>query len=84
VVVTRPFHPLAGERLAVLFEKSRSGAERVLVCDGGPGGRTTLPVAWTDRAPAALARRLAAEGLAELVALVAALDRPLLAERRRS
>jgi hypothetical protein len=38
VVVTHPFHPLAGQRLAVLFEKSRLGAERVLVYEGGPAG----------------------------------------------
>ena len=50
IVVTHPFHPLAGQRLAVIFEKRRPGAERVLVCEGGPAGRVTLPVAWTDRA----------------------------------
>jgi hypothetical protein len=84
IVVTHPFHPLAGQRLAVLFEKSRLGAERVLVCEGGPAGRVTLPVAWTDRAPTPLAHRLGAECLAELVALVAALEHPPLAERDRS
>ena len=74
IVVTHPFHPLVGERLAVIFEKSRPGAERVLVCEGGPSGRVTLPVAWTDRAPAGLAHRLAIEGLADLADLTAALD----------
>ncbi|HZM54399.1 MAG TPA: DUF5372 family protein, partial [Acidimicrobiales bacterium] len=84
VVVTHPFHPLAGQRLAVLFEKSRLGAERVLVCEGGPAGQVTLPAAWTDRAPTPLAHRLGAESLAELVALVAALEDPPLAERDQS
>ena len=81
IVVTHPFHPLVGERLAVLFEKSRPGAERVLVCEGGPAGRVTLPVSWTDRAPARQAHRLAIEGLAELMELKAALEHPPLAKR---
>ena len=57
----------------MIFEKARSGAERVVVCEGGPAGRVTLPVGWTDRAPAALSHRLAIEGLAELAGLVTAL-----------
>jgi len=84
VVVTHPFHPLAGERLVVIFEKARTGADRVVVCEAGPGERVTLPVAWTDRSPAPLAHRLAAEGLVELAGLVAALDHPPLARRSRS
>jgi hypothetical protein len=68
----------------VIFEKSRPGAERVLVCQGGPAGRVTLPVAWTDRGPARQEHRLAVEGLAELVELAAALEHPPLAKRNRS
>lgn len=56
----------------MLLERRRPGAELVLVCEGGPAGRVTLPVSWTDRAPAALEHRLAVEGLAELAQLVAA------------
>ena len=67
--------------MLVIFEKHRQGAERVLVCEGGPGGRVTLPVAWTDRALAPLGHRLAAEGLAELAELVAAMQDPPLAKR---
>ena len=48
----------------------------MLVCEGGPSGRVTLPVGWTDRAPVPLEHRLAAEGLAELIALAAALGNP--------
>ena len=81
IVVTHPFHPLFGERLVVIFEKSRPGAERVLVCEGGPAGRVTLPVAWTDRAPTGLAHRLAIDGLADLAELTAALEHPPLAAR---
>lgn len=84
IVVTHPFHPLFGERLAVIFEKDRPGAERVLVCEGGAAGRVTLPVGWTDRAPARQSHRLAAEGLAALAALAAALEHPPLARRDRS
>ena len=84
VVVTHPFHPLAGQRLVVILERRRAGAELVLVCEGGPAGRVTLPVGWTDRAPAAAEHRLAVEGLAELAGLVAALDGPPFARRRRS
>jgi hypothetical protein len=80
IVVTHPFHPLAGERLAVIFEKHRPGVERVLVCEGGPAGRVTLPVGWTDRGPAPLGHRLAVEGLVELANLASALQDPPLAE----
>jgi len=72
---------LAGRSLPVLFERRRSGAEVVLVCEGGPAGRVTLPVGWTDRAPGPLGHRLAAAGLVELVDLCAALDHPPLALR---
>jgi hypothetical protein len=84
IVVTHPFHPLTGQRLAVIFEKRRPGTERVLVCEGGPAGRVTLPIAWTNRAPARQTNRLAIEGLVELVALTAALQHPPLASRGRS
>ncbi|MGH3010177.1 MAG: DUF5372 family protein [Gaiellaceae bacterium] len=84
MVVTHPFHPLFGERLTVIFEKRRLGTERVLVCEGGAAGRVTLPIAWTDRAPARQAHRLATEGLAELAALAAALEHPPLARRDRA
>jgi hypothetical protein len=68
----------------VILERRRAGAEVVLVCEGGSAGRVTLPVSWTDRAPAAMSYRLAAEGLAELSGLVAALDHPPVARRDRS
>ena len=84
IVITHPFHPLAGERLAVIFEKNRPGVERVLVCEGGPIGRVTLPVSWTDRVPEQPAHRLAIEGLIDLVAMAAALHHPPLARRERS
>ena len=74
MVVTHPFHPLVGQRLRILFERRRASTELVYVCEGGPGGRVTLPVAWTDRAPAPAAHRLTAEGLVALAALVGAIE----------
>jgi hypothetical protein len=73
-----------GERVEVLFERRRAGAGLVLVCAGGPAGRVTLPVGWTDRAPAALGHRLAVEGLVELAELAAVLDGPRLDRQDRS
>jgi hypothetical protein len=42
VLVTHPFHPLAGQRLVVIFEKHRAGAERVLVCEGAEGRQNSI------------------------------------------
>ena len=38
----------------------------MFVCAGGAYGSITLPESWTDRGEPPLARRLSAEGLAEL------------------
>jgi len=83
-VVTHPFHPLSGERLVVILERRRAGAELVLVCEGGPAGRVTLPVAWTDRAPCLFGHRLDVAGLVELAGLVAVLEYPRVARRSGS
>lgn len=65
IVVVHPFHPLAGQRLPVLFGKRRTGV-LVLVCEGGPRGRVTLPESWTDQGPPPVSVRLSVEGLVEL------------------
>src|SRR5271165_5469867 len=53
VTVTHPFHPLAGQRLRVLFEQKLAGGLAVS-CEGGSLSSLMLPVTWTDRgAPAA-------------------------------
>jgi hypothetical protein len=75
---------LVGQRLVVILERRRPGAEVVLVCEGGLAGRVTLPVVWTDRAAAPLAHRLASEGLVELAEVVAAFDHPPVARRDRT
>ncbi len=51
----------------------RRGADTVFVCSGGVSGQITLPQAWTDRGEPPLARRLSAEGLAELDTLIRSL-----------
>jgi hypothetical protein len=52
--------------------KRRAGGT-VFVCAGGVSGQITLPQSWTDRGELPLARRLSAEGLAELDTLARSL-----------
>jgi Family of unknown function (DUF5372) len=75
LVVTHPFHPLRGQRLAVLFER-RYADGRLYVCEGGPAGTIGVPEDATDRAPAPASTPLTAEVLAGLVELVAAIGGP--------
>jgi hypothetical protein len=58
----------------VLLERRRPSTGLVYVCEGGPRGRVTLPVAWTDRGAVPAAHRLTVEGLAALAALVSAIE----------
>jgi hypothetical protein len=71
-VVTHPFHPLRGRRLAILFER-RLPEGRLYVCEGGPSGTIGVPEDATDRAPAPASTPLSADVLAGLVELVAAI-----------
>jgi len=73
LVVTHPFHPLCGRRLAILFER-RYPDGRLYVCEGGPRGTIGVPEDASDRAPTPAATALTAEVLGELVALVGAID----------
>jgi hypothetical protein len=73
LVVTHPFHPLAGQRLEVLLER-RCGARRVFVCDAGGGRNVELCEDATDRGAGLLGERpLSFEVLVELAAAVAAI-----------
>lgn len=72
LVVTHPFHPLRGQRVAILYERRLRGA-RLYVCDGPLGSIGILEDA-TDRGPAPVDHPLSFEVLVELVALVAGLD----------
>lgn len=73
LTVTHPFHPLAGRRLRVLFERRYKATGVAFCCEGGPLGSVILPAGWTDRGVAASAHPLGYEQLAELAALVRAL-----------
>ena len=76
LVVTHPFHPLRGQRLGVLFERSYTDG-RLYVCEGGPAGTIGVPEDATDRVPAPASTPLTAEVLAGLVELVAAMSGPV-------
>ncbi|MFF3062448.1 DUF5372 family protein [Streptomyces sp. NPDC057909] len=71
-MVTHPYHPLSGRRLAVLFTERKAGS-LVFVCEDSGEEWVRLPLVWTDRGPEAASHRLAAEGLVALHALVSAL-----------
>jgi hypothetical protein len=71
VTVTHPFHPLAGQRLRVLFERKLPGGLAVS-CEGGPLGSLMVPLAWTDRSPSAAGAPLTYEVLIDLAAAVSA------------
>jgi hypothetical protein len=71
VMVTHPFHPLSGQRLRVLFERKLPGGLAVS-CEGGPLGSVMLPLAWTDRGPAAAGAPLTYEVLVDLAAVITA------------
>jgi uncharacterized protein DUF5372 len=71
--VTHPFHPLSGQRLRVLFERKLPGGVAVS-CEGGPLGSVMVPLAWTDRGPAAAEGLLTYEVLIGLAAAVSAVS----------
>jgi len=73
LLIVHPFHVLFGRRVAVLFTKRRAG-RLVFVCEGGPLGRVTVPLSWTDRGPIPTSNRLTVEGLAELNTLMKVLE----------
>ena len=73
MLIVHPFHVWFGRRVAVLFAKRRAG-RLVFVCEGGPLGRVTVPVSWTDRGPVPAANRLTVQGLVELDTLMKVLE----------
>jgi hypothetical protein len=75
LVVTHPFHPLAGQRLEILFERRlQVKQQRVYVCDGGALGTLYLPEGFTDRADPPAPQLLSVDILTRLAALIAALQ----------
>ena len=81
LLVTHPFHPLAGERVPVLIERRYRSLGHVYICDGGPLGTFTLPEDVTDRGRAPGESPLDAEVLADLAAVVSALKKLLTPKR---
>ena len=74
LIVTHPFHPLAGQRVSILFERRyKSAIGHVYVCEGGPSGTMTLPEDFTDRGTPSDTRLLTVEVLVDLAAVVSAL-----------
>ena len=72
--MTHPFHPLAGQRVSILFERTyRDGIGRVYICEGGALGTVTLPEHFTDRAAPSAAGPVTVDGLIELAAVVSAI-----------
>jgi hypothetical protein len=73
LVITHPFHPLKGQRLAVLFsQRKRTGL--YFVCEVEGRRRVTVAQEWTDRGVPASNDRLAVEGLTAARSLVDAID----------
>src|SRR3972149_7015466 len=77
LVVTHPYHPLAGKRVPVLIERRYRSLGHVYICDGGPLGPFTLPEDVTDRGRAPGESPVDAEVLADLAAIVLALKKVL-------
>jgi hypothetical protein len=75
LVVTHPFHPLAGQRLSILFPRQYRSLGRVYVCDGGSLGNVTLPEDFTDRGMDAAPSAVTLDALIELAAAVAAVKK---------
>ena len=75
LVVTHPFHPLAGQRVPILIERRYRSLGHVYICDGGPLGTFTLPEDVTDRGRPPGSLPVDAQALADLAAVVSALKK---------
>jgi hypothetical protein len=75
LIVTQPFHPLAGQRVSILFERTYRDRSlgRVYICDGGTLGTVTLPEHFTDRGGPSAPGPVTPEVLRDLAAVVAGL-----------
>jgi len=82
VEIRHPFHPLRGQRFAVLKKRRVAGHETLIVCDPARG-TFSVRREWTDRADpsecataGATAHYFAYEQLLELIDLVNSLSTP--------
>jgi Family of unknown function (DUF5372) len=73
LVVIHPFHPLAGQRMEILFSRRGPGGV-VFTCARPAAGQVTLPADWTDRGRLPAPERLSADGLAALDTLTRSLQ----------
>jgi hypothetical protein len=75
LIVTHPFHPLAGQRLSILFERRYrdTARSRVYICEASPLGTVTLPEHFTDRGATTAKTPLTADVLIDLAMMVGAL-----------
>lgn len=81
MVITHPFHPLAGQVVQVVG-RERRGARFCFRCIGGPSGTVVVPAEWTDRTEQRAQTRLTYEVLVELAAAAAAVRSRLIPEGR--
>lgn len=70
LLVTHPFHPMAGQRVPILFQRRLKHGGLIYVCEGGPLGSAALPESFTDRGLPPANGPLTAELLEELVVLL--------------
>jgi hypothetical protein len=79
LLVTHPFHPLAGHQLPILFERTYRDPSRgrVYICESGPLGTVALPEHFTDRGAPAATSPLTIDVLVDLAAIVLRLQRRL-------
>jgi hypothetical protein len=75
VEITHPFHPLRGQRFAVLKTKRHADLQ-ILFLHGTSRGTFGFPLDWTDRAPPLPGTILEAEALLRLAELVRRLAEP--------
>lgn len=72
--MTHPFHPLRGQSLTVLYERTLAGIGHVLICDAGQRGTLALLPEFTDRVESARSAVLDVRVLAELARVLAAVE----------
>jgi hypothetical protein len=70
LVVTHPFHPLAGQQLNILFQRHLKRSGLIYFCDAGARGDVVIPASFTDRGAPPGDRPLTREILAEFAALM--------------
>jgi hypothetical protein len=80
LVVTHPYHPLAGRRVHIVRERRSKSPGRIYICEAGQLGNLALSESFTDRGPASDPHPLNVEVLAELATTMSAI-RSLLTRR---